>query len=93
MANKLHVKGHDCKTMATINLTEGRAQTKTSEELGCSPSSEGGLQQQSIYFSAVNIVLSITALPGNSLQYPCCPSKVIFPSSDVQTLVTLFGNN
>ncbi|CAH3033340.1 unnamed protein product, partial [Pocillopora meandrina] len=43
------------------------AQTKTSEEIGCSPSSEGGLQQQSIYFSAVNILLSITALLGNSL--------------------------
>ena len=53
--------------MATRNLTEGRAQTKTSEEIGCSPSSEGGLQQQSIYFSAVNILLSITALLGNSL--------------------------
>ena len=30
IVNKLHVKGHDCKTMTTINLTEGRAQTKTS---------------------------------------------------------------
>ena len=27
------------------------------------------------------------------LSYPCCPSQSIIPSSAVQTLVSLFGNN
>ena len=35
-------------------------------ELVCSPYSFRGLQQQSIYLSAVNILLSITAVLGNS---------------------------
>ena len=51
----------------TTNLTERGTQTKTFEEQRCSPSLVGGLQEQSIYPSAVNILLSITAFLGNSL--------------------------
>ena len=40
---------------------------KTFEELLCSPSLVGGLQQESLSFAAVNILLSITAFVGNSL--------------------------
>ena len=52
----------------------------------CSPSSVVGLQQQSIYFSAVNIFLSITAFLGNFLILAALnkesslppPSKLLF---------------
>ena len=53
--------------IATTNSTEGGTQTEAYEVLPCSPSSVVGLQPQSIYFSAVNIFLSITATLGNSL--------------------------
>ena len=53
--------------IATTNSTEGGTQTEAYEVLPCSPSSVVGLQQQSIYFSAVNIFLSITAFLGNFL--------------------------
>ena len=50
------------------NLTEDRAQTKAFVDFRCSPSMVGGLQPQSIYFSAaVYILLSITTFLGNSL--------------------------
>ena len=49
------------------NLTEDRAQTKAFVDFRCSPSVVGGLQPQSIYFSAVYIILSITTFLGNSL--------------------------
>ena len=50
------------------NLTEDRAQTKAFVDFRCSPSVVGGLQPQSIYFSAaVYILLSITTFLGNSL--------------------------
>ena len=50
------------------NLTEDRAQTKVFVDFRCSPSVVGGLQPQSIYFSAaVYILLSITTFLGNSL--------------------------
>ena len=53
--------------IATTNSTEGGTQTEAYKVLSCSPSSIVGLQPQSIYFSAVNIFLSITAFLGNFL--------------------------
>ena len=53
--------------MSTTNLTVFERQTKTFEELICSPSLAGGLQRQSIYFTAVHILLSLMALSGNFL--------------------------
>ena len=53
--------------IATTNSTEGGTQTEAYKVFSCSPSSIVGLQQQSIYFSAVNIFLSITAFLGNFL--------------------------
>ena len=54
--------------MAETNLAKGEAQTNEFKDLRCSPSLAGGLQPQSIYFSAaVYIILSITTFLGNSL--------------------------
>ena len=54
--------------MATGNLTEGEAQTKTIlEELGLSRYLVREFHQESFLFSAVHILLSITALLGNTL--------------------------
>ena len=54
--------------MSTTNFSSGRSHTKSFQELLCSPSLMGGLQQQSsICFLAVNILLFITAFSGNSL--------------------------
>ena len=54
--------------MSTTNFSSGRSHTKSFQELQCSPSLVGGLQQQSsICFLAVNILLFITAFSGNSL--------------------------
>ena len=56
--------------IATSNSTEGGTQTEAFfQALPCSPSSRSlvGLQQKSIYFSAVNIFLSISAFLGNFL--------------------------
>ena len=54
--------------MSTTNFSSGRSHTKSYEELLCSPSLVGGLQQQlSICFVAVDILFSITAFAGNSL--------------------------
>ena len=53
--------------MPETNLTEDRTQTKAFVDFRCSPSVVGGLQPQSIYFSAVYILLSITTFLGNSL--------------------------
>ena len=53
--------------IATTNSTEDGTQTEAYKVLPCSPSSVVGLQQQSIYFSAVHIFLSITAFLGNFL--------------------------
>ena len=56
------------RIMSTTNFSSGRSHTKSFEELLCSPSLVGGLQQQlSICFLAVDILLSITAFAGNSL--------------------------
>ena len=54
--------------MSTTNFSSGRSHTKSFQELLCSPSLVGGLQQQlSICFLAVDILLSIAAFAGNSL--------------------------
>ena len=53
--------------MATTNITGSGSQTKLFEGWQCSPVWVGELKQQSITFSAVNILLSITAILGNSL--------------------------
>ena len=53
--------------MATTNLTGSGTQTKTFEELLCLPTLVDGSQQYSIYLSAVNIFLSVTAFLGNAL--------------------------
>ena len=53
--------------IATTNSTEGGTQTETYEVSLCSSSLLVGLQQQSIYFSVLNIFLSITAFLGNFL--------------------------
>ena len=53
--------------MSTANFSTGRTQTKTYEELLCSPSLVSRLQQESLSFAALNILLSITAFAGNSL--------------------------
>ena len=54
--------------MSATNFSSGRSHVKSYEELLCSPSLVGGLQQQlSICFLAVDILLSITAFAGNSL--------------------------
>ena len=54
--------------MSTTNFSSGRSHTKSFQELLCSPSLMGGLQQQlSLFFLAVHILLSITAFSGNFL--------------------------
>ena len=53
--------------MAIINLMESGTHTQTFDESLCSPLWLGDFKQQSISFSAVNILLSITAILGNSL--------------------------
>ena len=54
--------------MSTTNFSSGGSHTKSFQELLCSPSMVGGLQQQlTIFFVAVDIFLSITAFAGNSL--------------------------
>ena len=53
--------------MAITNLTGSGTHTKTFDESLCSPLWLGDFKQQSISFSVVNILLSITAILGNSL--------------------------
>ena len=53
--------------MAKTNITGNEIHTQTFEILLCSPVWVGELKQQSILFSAVNILFSITAILGNSL--------------------------
>ena len=72
--------------IATTNSTEGGTQTETYQVSPCSSSLLVGLQPQLISFSAVNILLSITAFLGNFLilvalnketsLYP--PSKLLY---------------
>ena len=56
-----------CTMITTTNSTEGGTQTERFKVLLCFPSLMVRLQQQSIYFSAINIFLSITAFIGNFL--------------------------
>ena len=53
--------------MATTNITGNGSHTQTFDILLCSPVWEVEFKQHSISFSAVNILLSITAILGNSL--------------------------
>ena len=54
--------------MSTTSFSGGRSHTKLFQELQCSPSLMGGLQQQQlICFLVVDILLSITAFAGNFL--------------------------
>ena len=53
--------------IATTNITGNGTQTKTFEILVCSPVWVVEFKQQSISFSAINILLSIAAILGNSL--------------------------
>ena len=54
--------------MSTTSFSSGRSHTKLFQELQCSPSLMGGLQQQQlICLLAVDILLSITAFAGNFL--------------------------
>ena len=53
--------------MSTTKFTRGGTQTKTFVELLCTPSFGGGLHQKFTFFSAVHILLSITAFLTNSL--------------------------
>ena len=53
--------------MATTNITGSGTHTQTYKESLCSTVWVGEFKQQSISFSAVNILLSITATLGNSL--------------------------
>ena len=53
--------------MATTNITGNGRHTQTFDILLCSPVWEVEFKQHSISFSAVNILLSITAILGNSL--------------------------
>ena len=53
--------------MARNNLSGGGVQMETFQELLCSPSSVGGLPKQSNHLAVVNVILSLTAILGNSL--------------------------
>ena len=78
--------------MATENLTVTGTQPKSFEELICSPSLADGLKKHASYLSTVNFLLSLTAFLGNSLILVAL-HKESCPSSAVQTLVSLSGNN
>ena len=69
--------------MSTTNFSSGGSHTKSFQELQCSPSLVGGLQQQlSIFFVAVDIFLSITAFAGNSLiLVALCKESSLHPPS------------
>ena len=53
--------------METRNLTKSGKQTEAFEQLRCSASLTGEIQEQLIYLSAFNVFLSITAFLGNTL--------------------------
>ena len=59
-------KGNGYRTMSAKMFTRGGTQTKTFVELLCTPSFGGGLHQKFTFFSAVHILLSITASLTNS---------------------------
>ena len=79
--------------MSTTNFSSSRSHTKSFEELLCSPSLMGGLQQQlSICFLAVDILLSITVFAGNSPILVALHKKILPPSA-VQAPVSFSGNH
>ena len=53
--------------MATANLTGGGSQTRTFEEMICSPALTTGIRQELVYLSSVHILFSVTAFLGNAL--------------------------
>ncbi|XP_078352771.1 adenosine receptor A2a-like [Oculina patagonica] len=53
--------------MAITNLTRAGKQAETFEDLLCSVDWVGGIHEQNIYLSGLNIFLSITAFLGNAL--------------------------
>ena len=57
--------------MPASNLTTFERYTKTFEDQICPSSLAGGLQQQSIYFTAVHILLLAYGIFGE-LSHPCC---------------------
>ena len=79
--------------MSTKNFSSGRSHTKSFQELLCSPSLVGGLQQQSsICFLAVDILLFIKAFSRNSpILVALHKESSLHPQS--QTPVSLSGNN
>ena len=87
--------------MAETNLNKDGAQTNAFEDFRCSPFLAGGLQPQSIHFSAtVYIILSITIFLGNSLILVALhkesslhpPSKLLYPClATTDLLVGIFS--
>ena len=81
--------------MSTTNFSSGGSHTKSFQELQCSPSLVGGLQQQlSIFFVAVDISSPLRHLLGilsSSLPFP--KNLPYIPASAVQTPVSLSGNH
>ncbi|XP_066015324.1 uncharacterized protein [Pocillopora verrucosa] len=65
--DNLQESGNDSRMTVTTNITGRGTQAPTFDESLCSPVWVGEFKQQSISFSAVNILLSITATLGNSL--------------------------
>ena len=86
--------------MPASNLTTFERHTKAFEDLICSSSLAGGLQQQSIYFTAVHILLSLMARFGNFLILVALhkvsslhpPSKVLYRClAATDLLVSIFN--
>ena len=89
--------------MSAKKFTSGGTQTKTFEELLCTPPFGGGLHQRFTFSSAVHILLSITVFLTNSLilvalhkESPLhLPSKLLYRSlatTDLLVgLVALYG--
>ena len=84
-------KGNECRTKSTTKFTRGGTQSKTIEELLCTPSFGGGLHQRFPFLSSAHSLLH-HSIP-YEFSHPCCPSQGIFPSRAVQTLVPFSGNN
>ena len=53
--------------MAMANLTESGSETRTFENLYCSPTLTTGIRQELVYLTTVTIFLSLTAFLGNAL--------------------------
>ena len=68
--------------MPASNLTTFERYTKTFEDQICPSSLAGGLQQQSIYFTAVHILLSLMAFLGNFLILVVKIKVIIYTTGD-----------